>query len=82
LLSSLFHLLSFFFFDFEGKSPLNSIFWNVFGNILVLGFGQIFAALLALIGCPLICLILGAFGLIRKGLRNMWDSIIFQVIML
>lgn len=79
LFSIVFHLLGFFFFDFEGKTPLNSIFWNIFGNIFLLGFGQIFASVVALIGCPIMCLMMGALAFVRRGLRNAWDSIIFQV---
>ena len=63
-----------------GANPLTAITWNAIINILLEGILQpIFAAVVAFIVCPIgaFAIAIGAF--IRKGFRDAWDAVLFQV---
>ena len=64
-----------------GASPLTAVTWNVLINILVEGiFQPLCAATVAFIACPIGAFIIAIGAFIRKGFRDSWDSILFQVI--
>lgn len=75
------HLLAFFFYDFETPSLLTAVFWNVLVNFLGIGILQpIICSLVALVACPIGSLIGLFLSFARKGIRDAWDAVIFQLV--
>ena len=65
---------------FVGASPLTAITWNALINILLEGVLQpICAAAVAFIVCPIGAFLIAIGAFIRKGLRDAWDAVLFQV---
>ena len=59
---------------------MTSILWNVLINILTEGIAQpMCAAIVAFAVCPLGAFLIAIGAFIRKGLRDAWDAILFQV---
>ena len=65
---------------FLGASPLTAITWNALINILLEGVLQpICAAAVAFVVCPIGAFLIAIGAFIRKGLRDAWDAVLFQV---
>ncbi len=79
--SAIVHLVGFLFYDFESRSFTTTVCWNVFINLIGIGILQpIVCAIMAFIVFPL-GTGLGCFAAFaRKGFRDAWDAIIYQLV--
>ena len=80
VLALLYYLICAVFFDWQGDSFFNAVFWNVFGNFLCLGILQTVASFfVAFVVCPVGSAAVALFAVSRKVFRNAWDSFVFEV---
>ena len=76
-----YYLLGFFFYDFEGNLWMDAIFWNFFVNFVIFGIGQTSVCMsVSFIFCPIGWTFFTLCAVVRKGMRNAWDTCVFQVI--
>ena len=79
--SAMFHFLCFLFFDIEGEIPAIAIVWNIAINFIGIGFLKpIFCGFVAFVVCPLGALFGCFLSILRKGLRDAYDTVIFQLL--
>ena len=86
--SAFIHALAFFFYDIECMGTKNeddgflrAVVWNVLVNYIGIGFLQpVFCILVAFVFCPLLAFIGCAFAVVRKFIRDAWDTVMFQLV--
>ena len=86
--SAFIHVLGFLFFDFESAEGghedncfLRAVVWNVCVNYFIIGVLQpVFCSVVAFVFCPLLAFIGCALALVRKGIRDAWDTVMFQLV--
>lgn len=79
--SAIGHLLAFLFWDFDGHSKWSAVVWNVLINIIALGVLQpITAVVVAFILCPIGTALGTLVAFMRKGMRDAWDALVFQLV--
>ena len=80
--SAALHFLAFLFCDFEGQDYWSAaLVPNLLINFVGIGILQpLFCALVAFLVCPFLSLIGAMLALVRKGLRDAYDTVIFQLL--